>query len=589
VAFLMMNDSKVVQSFLLGEIPPTRPTPFCSRSRQLPLRMTSENILDNSRKEGIATNSTTFREEAELPAETRRGRVRKRVLRGAHHFAQASRLVEGLLATPPFSMRVHVPLRHGGRSIARAAQGVAKGAKRVVLRGRFAKESGENGGEDVVEFLYPTFASRDHEDPSRWRVRVHGTIVQPGDVRVDRLASVMKLLRYFQVHELEPGTHAHSVFLRRVGGFVVRNRQGRSVMVKCCAGKPLFRAKNTAQQGGEEEEEEEEEEEGGAGVARISTTVSDRCGHFRSEDWVHDCELPSGVSAALRSSSSSTGATAVHEEGEARHLPTVPGAQNATAPGAPPPRLDSSSGRRGNLVACQKLGAPLELQLRVVKEWSNPFAPSCDVDLGDLCEVEETEDTPEVVTLFDGGGGGEHGDDGGGQGELLEQEGSASLGQEVGVGAVYFIPPYGWSVISDIDDTVKITGVVGVPRAEMVRNTFMREFVAANGMPRLFQDWASQGAAFHYVSSSPWQLQPELSSFFVKAGLPGGSFHLKDFDVRGRGFFNYFLTPSAKSKPLAIETLLAAFPSRRFVLVGDSGEKDPEIYAGIARAHPEQV
>mmetsp|Transcript_15772 Transcript_15772/g.29121 ORF Transcript_15772/g.29121 Transcript_15772/m.29121 type:complete len:196 (-) Transcript_15772:131-718(-) len=123
----------------------------------------------------------------------------------------------------------------------------------------------------------------------------------------------------------------------------------------------------------------------------------------------------------------------------------------------------------------------------------------------------------------------------------------------------------------------------------MVRNTFMREFVAANGMPRLFQDWASQGAAFHYVSSSPWQLQPELSSFFVKAGLPGGSFHLKDFDVRGRGFFNYFLTPSAKSKPLAIETLLAAFPSRRFVLVGDSGEKDPEIYASIARAHPEQV
>ena len=44
----------------------------------------------------------------------------------------------------------------------------------------------------------------------------------------------------------------------------------------------------------------------------------------------------------------------------------------------------------------------------------------------------------------------------------------------------------------------------------------------------------SQGAAFHYVSSAPWQLAPEFSSLFKSQGLPGGSMHLKDFDIRNR-------------------------------------------------------
>jgi phosphatidate phosphatase APP1 len=38
-----------------------------------------------------------------------------------------------------------------------------------------------------------------------------------------------------------------------------------------------------------------------------------------------------------------------------------------------------------------------------------------------------------------------------------------------------------------------------------------------------------------------------------------------------------------------IERLLADFPHRRFMLVGDSGESDPEIYAQVARTHPERI
>ena len=38
-----------------------------------------------------------------------------------------------------------------------------------------------------------------------------------------------------------------------------------------------------------------------------------------------------------------------------------------------------------------------------------------------------------------------------------------------------------------------------------------------------------------------------------------------------------------------IQQLLQTYPDRRFVLVGDSGEKDPEVYASVARKHPDQI
>lgn len=43
------------------------------------------------------------------------------------------------------------------------------------------------------------------------------------------------------------------------------------------------------------------------------------------------------------------------------------------------------------------------------------------------------------------------------------------------------------------------------------------------------------------------------------------------------------------TKPPAIEAILGVFPERRFCLVGDSGEKDPEVYGEIACQHPERI
>lgn len=154
------------------------------------------------------------------------------------------------------------------------------------------------------------------------------------------------------------------------------------------------------------------------------------------------------------------------------------------------------------------------------------------------------------------------------------------------IGRLHCIPAEGLSVISDIDDTVKHTNVGD--RRELLANTFLRQFRPVPGMVDLYREWHAAGTAFHYVSASPWQLAGCLAGFFEDSGLPTGSMHLslfrlKDTTPLGR------LPSKKRSKRRSIERILADFPDRRFVLVGDSGEKDPEIYAAVARRFPQQV
>ena len=153
-------------------------------------------------------------------------------------------------------------------------------------------------------------------------------------------------------------------------------------------------------------------------------------------------------------------------------------------------------------------------------------------------------------------------------------------------GMVHLLPREGVSVISDIDDTLKHTHVLS--RQALLANTFLREFEPIPGMATLFREWSGQGAAFHYVSSSPWQLYRNLAALFEMEGFPEGSFHLLAFRLRDH-LMRRILLMRRSGKGSVIKGILKMFPERRFVLVGDSGEADPEIYAGIARKFPRQV
>lgn len=152
-------------------------------------------------------------------------------------------------------------------------------------------------------------------------------------------------------------------------------------------------------------------------------------------------------------------------------------------------------------------------------------------------------------------------------------------------GFVQILPETGISVISDLDDTIKDSRVID--RKELLANTFLRPFRPVEGMPELFRYWATKGAAFHYASASPRQLYYPIAAFLKNERFPMGSLDLRIF--RPHADLSNMFSPSADVKKSAIEALLEKFPRRSFILVGDSGEGDPELYGEIARKCPNQI
>lgn len=148
--------------------------------------------------------------------------------------------------------------------------------------------------------------------------------------------------------------------------------------------------------------------------------------------------------------------------------------------------------------------------------------------------------------------------------------------------------PTGISLISDIDDTVKHSAV-SMGAREIFRNTFTAP-LSTLSIPGV-ADWYTRLAAapyninFHYVSNSPWQLYPVLKSFFEEIGLPPGSMHLKQYSGMLQGIFE----PVAERKKGTVERVIKDFPGRRWVLVGDSGEADLEVYTEIVEKFPGKI
>lgn len=153
-------------------------------------------------------------------------------------------------------------------------------------------------------------------------------------------------------------------------------------------------------------------------------------------------------------------------------------------------------------------------------------------------------------------------------------------------GRIHLVGPEGWSIVSDIDDTIKASNVLD--RRELLRNTLVREFQPVAGMAEAYQDWQREGAAFHYVSGSPWQLYSPLAEFCLQHRFPSGSFQLRYFRVQDGSALDLLAAPDVYKRE-AIEQLLKDFPRRKFILVGDTGEKDPEVYGDLARRFPERV
>ena len=147
------------------------------------------------------------------------------------------------------------------------------------------------------------------------------------------------------------------------------------------------------------------------------------------------------------------------------------------------------------------------------------------------------------------------------------------------------IPEQGLSVISDIDDTIKISEVID--KKALIEHVFFKNYEVTPGMPKFYKTLEEHGAYFHYISASPWQLYPSLKPF-LDAHYPKGSFSLRHFRVTDSSFIHFFRS-SMDYKIGTISRIIERYPQHQFILIGDSGEDDPEVYATIFQRYPENI
>ncbi|WP_027459480.1 App1 family protein [Deinococcus murrayi] len=143
-----------------------------------------------------------------------------------------------------------------------------------------------------------------------------------------------------------------------------------------------------------------------------------------------------------------------------------------------------------------------------------------------------------------------------------------------------------FGIISDLDDTVIQSDVTSLPRMLMTALTGnARTRLPFPGVGALYRALTREGEArnpIFYVSSSPWNFFDLLWQFLDYRRIPLGPMFLRNwgFDLlAGHGGYKHGV----------IERLFERYPDLKFVLIGDSGEKDPEIYAEVVHRHPDRV
>lgn len=171
-------------------------------------------------------------------------------------------------------------------------------------------------------------------------------------------------------------------------------------------------------------------------------------------------------------------------------------------------------------------------------------------------------------------------------------------------GQVFVAPPSArFGVISDIDDTVLQTDAAHLLR--MARTVFLGNartrlpFKGVGAFYRaLFQGAAGPDPAvgetgsgafnpLFYISSSPWNLYDLLSEFFQLQDIPiGPILFLRDW-----GISEDELLPIGhrRHKLESIDKVFSAYPQLPFILIGDSGQEDPEIYTEVVEQHPRRI
>ncbi|KAI1174242.1 hypothetical protein F4777DRAFT_394167 [Nemania sp. FL0916] len=153
-----------------------------------------------------------------------------------------------------------------------------------------------------------------------------------------------------------------------------------------------------------------------------------------------------------------------------------------------------------------------------------------------------------------------------------------------------YAEPEGWGIISDIDDTIKVTQTsdpIGI-----LRTTFIDPPQPTPGMPELYKHIYSlikPASSWFYLSASPYNLYPFLREF-RDAHYPRGTIVLRDSNwMSVRGLLTTLTLGTEDYKVDRMEKIHSWLPRRKMICIGDSTQTDPEAYSEMYRRYPEWV
>ncbi|MGO2659422.1 MAG: App1 family protein [Mycetocola reblochoni] len=149
-------------------------------------------------------------------------------------------------------------------------------------------------------------------------------------------------------------------------------------------------------------------------------------------------------------------------------------------------------------------------------------------------------------------------------------------------------PATRFGIVSDVDDTVMVTVL---PRPFVAAwNTFVRDEHARLPVPgmavfleRMVRD--NPGAPVIYLSTGAWNVAPTLTRFIERHLYPSGPLLLTDWGPTHDRVFR----SGRAHKQDNLSRLAAEFPHIRWLLVGDDGQHDVELYDSFAEANPGHV
>jgi hypothetical protein len=156
------------------------------------------------------------------------------------------------------------------------------------------------------------------------------------------------------------------------------------------------------------------------------------------------------------------------------------------------------------------------------------------------------------------------------------------VGATLGNATAYLVPDRGLTIISDIDDILRVTKIYDPE--EGLLNSFARPFRPWMNMPDIYANWSQSlsDLHFHYLTTTPEQITRTYMQFIFS------TYPLGSFDTRPLNFSDVSATLAIRK--YLLDRIFLTFPQRKFILVADTSNNDVmKDYPQLAHEYPDQV